>query len=403
MLLLVLTAHADDLTWTCVTATAPVDVHPWAPDLGSHGAGDAGRAAYDLLAARVDADCPADCVGVETIDCPARSCTTAAGDTVEWEASSESDDSGYGGSSRRTVHVRVEPAADAGLGWTWAELTRASSDSHSTSSSWSEGTSWNVAWGGVLDPDWPADGAFSAVEGDSNEGSREGWSDGSCAWSNERNYTYARVTMNGREFQVYDPGEAAVCWGWHPDAELGGVAYVDGAIWGVVDRDTWADAAGTDADADGWTLEEGDCDDADPAVYCYADEIEADGIDNDCNGTDGTDADRDGWVAAEDCNDFENDVHPGATDTAGDGVDADCDGVDGVAPTDTADTAAGADTADSADTAPSGDTADSGAPAAPPDAAETPEGCGCAGTSGRRGFVAMGLALLFTARRRRNG
>ena len=120
MLFLAAPALADDLTWTCLTPSAPVDVHAWAPRLGWHGAGAAGRAAFATLEARVDAACLADCAGVEDSDCPARSCTTAAGDTVIWAATSERGDEGYGGWSREEVTVRVEPDPTAGLSWTWA-------------------------------------------------------------------------------------------------------------------------------------------------------------------------------------------------------------------------------------------------------------------------------------------
>jgi hypothetical protein len=53
-------ALADDLIWTCLTPSAPVDVHAWAARLGWHGAGAAGRAAFATVEARVDAACLAD-------------------------------------------------------------------------------------------------------------------------------------------------------------------------------------------------------------------------------------------------------------------------------------------------------------------------------------------------------
>ncbi len=43
-------------------------------------------------------------------------------------------------------------------------------------------------------------------------------------------------------------------------------------------------AADTDGDGDGWTVEQGDCDDGDASVFPGNTEIDCDGIDNDCSG-----------------------------------------------------------------------------------------------------------------------
>ncbi|MBN1335082.1 MAG: FG-GAP repeat protein, partial [Deltaproteobacteria bacterium] len=103
-----------------------------------------------------------------------------------------------------------------------------------------------------------------------------------------------------------------------------------------------------DADSDGWTVADGDCDDADPAVHPGADERIADGIDQDCDGGDtcwqDTDVDGDGWSWTEtvsskdldctdpgesafggDCDDADPAVHPDANDVIN-GIDDDCDG-----------------------------------------------------------------------------
>ena len=53
--------------------------------------------------------------------------------------------------------------------------------------------------------------------------------------------------------------------------------------------DTGLDSAAVDADADGYTVGAGDCDDEDAAVNPGATEVCDDGIDNDCDGKTDTD------------------------------------------------------------------------------------------------------------------
>ena len=55
----------------------------------------------------------------------------------------------------------------------------------------------------------------------------------------------------------------------------------------VADDDTVDDdATGDDADGDGFTVEQGDCDDADPAIHPGTDEVCDDSVDSDCDGVD---------------------------------------------------------------------------------------------------------------------
>jgi hypothetical protein len=123
---------------------------------------------------------------------------------------------------------------------------------------------------------------------------------------------------------------AAGAWGIWMWAAL---AACDGGV--ADEKDTGAppdELAEIDADADGVTVADGDCDDADATRFPGADD-RVDARDQDCDGVDGVDADGDGVQSVAsgglDCDDAQAEIRPGAADPIVDGVDGDCDGVDG--------------------------------------------------------------------------
>ncbi len=98
-------------------------------------------------------------------------------------------------------------------------------------------------------------------------------------------------------------------------------------------------APDVDSDGDCWTVREGDCNDADPAINPAATEICNDKIDNNCNGlTDFhdpvckgqcADADNDGYASTEcggdDCDDSNPNINPGVVESCN-GIDDNCNG-----------------------------------------------------------------------------
>ena len=87
-----------------------------------------------------------------------------------------------------------------------------------------------------------------------------------------------------------------------------------------------------DADGDGVSEEEGDCDDSNPNISPSATDLVGDEIDQNCDGIDGMDLDGDGYASevsgGDDCDDSDPEVYP--ADEDGDGSTlcdevADCD------------------------------------------------------------------------------
>jgi len=106
---------------------------------------------------------------------------------------------------------------------------------------------------------------------------------------------------------------------------------ISGDEWGIDDV-TFSALGLDDADGDGFTEAEGDCDDADASAVPGGEEIWYDGVDGDCGGDDDYDADGDGYGSlgsgGPDCDDFADTTYPGAEDLWYDGLDSDCRGDD---------------------------------------------------------------------------
>ena len=106
---------------------------------------------------------------------------------------------------------------------------------------------------------------------------------------------------------------------------------ISGEAWGIDDV-TFSVLGLDDADGDGFTERDGDCDDAHASAYPGGEEVWYDGIDGDCAGDDDFDRDGDGYASTAgggfDCDDFVDTTHPGAEDEWYDGVDSDCRGDD---------------------------------------------------------------------------
>ncbi|MCB9686189.1 MAG: hypothetical protein H6738_22795 [Alphaproteobacteria bacterium] len=87
-----------------------------------------------------------------------------------------------------------------------------------------------------------------------------------------------------------------------------------------------------DADDDGYSLADGDCDDSDPDIHPDANDIFGDGIDQNCDQADGVDADGDGhaWTGSggDDCDDSAPTIYANAPEVGWDDIDQDCDGRD---------------------------------------------------------------------------
>ncbi len=100
-------------------------------------------------------------------------------------------------------------------------------------------------------------------------------------------------------------------------------------VWGIDDF-VLSELGLDDADGDGYTEADGDCDDSDASASPGSTETWYDGVDSDCSGGSDYDVDGDGYDSSTyggtDCDDVDSTTSPGATETWYDGVDTDCSG-----------------------------------------------------------------------------
>ena len=121
-----------------------------------------------------------------------------------------------------------------------------------------------------------------------------------------------------------NPGAAEIC-GDAVDQDCSGA-----------DLDCSSDPDDIDDDGDGFTENQGDCNDSNPLINPAATEIPYNLIDENCNGMadDIIDVDGDGYTSEVDCDDTDTSINPGAAEICDDGIDQDCNGEDLVCPID---------------------------------------------------------------------
>lgn len=255
-----------------------------------------------------------------------QTCTATSGATITFTWLEWSDVSTSG--SEWSLEVTLpEGVAD----WTWLQVGEVYDGGSATgSTSWSD-TTRTATWVGTP-LGLPADTTVSYESWSGSDGasgstySGQAGTTATCDWSwREESGAERTWTASNGDHVVVVSREDTCSGGTHTYATY------DGALYGAVDLTTWVL---DEEDRDGWSVADGDCDDADPLRYPCADETAGDGLDSDCDEVDETDADGDGHdavsVGGDDCDDASRWTYPGRDDRPGDGYDVDCDGHDDV-------------------------------------------------------------------------
>lgn len=346
MLIVITSALATDLTWTCADLASPVDAFPWS-DVGNLGARAFSTSESSDADGRLTGDCSTDdSCSVELLSadvtlevlCSVTTCVDAWGGVTE-----ERTESGWDSSFQEVHASSYSVVPGVGEGTTWSSYGSQSLDVWAASGDGVDGYDntetwdWSASWSGVLDARWPSDAnvsvgwSYRERYGRSMyyaEVTEESWNDGVCAWDAVHTSVYEDDSNTTTLGWTIDVGTDEVVVG--PAGECGEhlVASVNGVSVDDVQRTTWDYAI--DADGDGFYPDCLDCDDTSALAHPGASEVWYDGIDEDCSGGNDYDQDGDGDPTPAggggDCADDDKHVSAHAAERRNDGVDGDCDG-----------------------------------------------------------------------------